>query len=267
MTSPVMAVVSTYRPPSEIADLVSALAENTRVLVIDDASPCTFDQTLRSLTQIPTVRVVRFARNAGIARSLNVGLRVASTEGVPWLLTLDQDSVVAAEYPSRAIELAHEAKRAGLAVGAVGAGNIQDASGAIRYPTFTVHAGVTAFTATHEVIQSGTLWDVAAVSVFGGFREDLGMDAVDAAACLSLRERGYGVLVGPELTLHHQLGDAQQIRLLGRDVIRTGHSTQRRQAMIRNRLKLFPAEFRQSPVHAFRTVRRAAVNQMISTVT
>ena len=267
MTPQVVAVVSTYCPPRKVADLVWRLAESTPVLVIDDASPCTFDETLRSLTKITNVRVVRFARNAGIARSLNVGLRVASTEGVPWLLTLDQDSAIAPEHPAMAIQLAGDASRSGLAVGAVGAGNIVDASGAIRYPTFSVHAGGTAFTATHEVIQSGTLWDVATVSASGGFREDLGMDAVDAAACLALRERGYRVLVGPELTLHHQLGDARQIRLLGRDVIRTGHSTQRRQAMIRNRLKLFPAEFRQSPVHAFRTVRRAVVNQMISTIT
>ena len=267
MTPRVVTVVSTYCPPKTVADLVSSIAESTPVLVVDDASPCTFDQTLHLLAQMQDVRVVRFARNAGIARSLNTGLRFAREADVPWLLTLDQDSTITPEYPAVAIQLAHEAKRAGLAVGAVGAGNIEDASGAIQYPTFTVNAGGTAFTATHEVIQSGTLWDVAAVSASSGFREDLGMDAVDAAACLALRERGYSVLVGPELTLHHQLGDARQIRLFGRDVIRTGHNSQRRQAMIRNRLRLFPAEFRQSPVHAFRTVRRAAVNQMISTIT
>jgi GT2 family glycosyltransferase len=165
-----------------------------------------------------------------------------------------------------ALNVANAALHSGLSAGAVGAGIIEDASGAIRYPTFTVSSGTAFFTATHEVIQSGTLWNVAAVSGFGGFREDLGMDAVDAAACLALRQRGFNVLVDPQLTMRHRLGEAHQIQLFGHSVIRTGHGSQRRKAMVRNRLRLFPAEFRESPVHAIRTVRRAVVNQAISTI-
>jgi hypothetical protein len=33
--------------------------------------------------------------------------------------------------------------------------------------------------------------------------------------------------------------------------------------MIRNRFRLFPGEFRQSPAHALRTVRRVLVNQVL----
>ena len=34
--------------------------------------------------------------------------------------------------------------------------------------------------------------------------------------------------------------------------------------MVRNRLRLFPAEFAQSPVHALRTLRRVAVNTALA---
>ena len=259
-------MVPTYRPPREVADLISSLAGRTPVLVVDDASPCTSDDILRSLARIPNVRVMRFARNAGIARGLNVGLRFAREADVGWLLALDQDSTIAPGYPGLALNVANAALLSGLSVGAVGAGIIEDASGAIRYPTFTVNSGTASFAATHEVIQSGTLWNVAAVSGFCGFREDLGMDAGDAAACLALRQRGFKVLVDSQLTMRHRLGEAHLIRLFGHSVIRTGHGPQRRKAIVRNRLRLFPAEFRESPVHALRTVRRAAVNQVLSTL-
>jgi len=50
------------------------------------------------LREIPGVDVIRHPRNQGIARGLNDGLDIALTLGATWLLTLDQDSLVDAEY-------------------------------------------------------------------------------------------------------------------------------------------------------------------------
>ena len=52
--------------------------------------------------------------------------------------------------------------------------------------------------------------------------------------------------------------------MLGRDVLSSGHSPERRTTMVRNRLRLFPAEFAQSPTHALRTMRRVAVNTALA---
>ena len=78
---------------------------------------------------------------------------------------------------------------------------------------------------------------MAALTAIGGFDESLGIDAVDAAACLRLRERGFIVALAPGVRLEHRVGAARQVTLLGRTVLATGHSPERRTTMVRNRIR------------------------------
>ena len=255
-----VSVVPTFRPPQATEDLIRTLARSGPVLVSDDASPCTFDHLLARIAEIPSVTLIRNARNRGIGRALNQGLQFATEQSLPWILTIDQDSRVNERYAATMADFANYLVASGVRVGALGAGHVLDASGPLIYPTRTVQISGQELTVNEEVVQSGTLWSVAAMTELGGFAENLGMDAVDAAACLALREAGSVVALNPAATFEHEIEGAQQIRLLGRDVMVTGHSAARRKAIVRNRLRLFPREFAQSPVHALRTLRRSAVN-------
>ena len=196
--------------------------------------------------------LVRHRRNAGIARGLNDGLRFASEIGAEWLLTVDQDTVLPLHHVEDLLGVARSSPR----IGVVGVETVRDASGALTYPTRDEHG----LTVTEEVFQTGSLWSVAALLRMGGFDEGLGIDAVDAAACLRLRQAGLVVAIAPGTHVEHQYGQGREVRLLGRTVVATGHSPARRETMVRNRLALAPAEFRQSPTHAVRTLRRIAVN-------
>jgi GT2 family glycosyltransferase len=95
----------------------------------------------------------------------------------------------------------------------------------------------------------------------------IGIDAVDAAACLHLREAGYLIALTDTVELYHNLGDSHQVNILGKTVMVTNHSPARRATMVRNRLRLAPAEFKQSPVHAARTLRRVTVNSLMGGLT
>ena len=255
-----MSVVPTFRPPPEVTTLIGILAESGPVVVSDDGSPCTFDATFRQLQNMSRVTVIRNARNQGIGRALNQGLEHARETGAPWLLTVDQDSLLDTNYARDLVDYARNCVAAGFAVGAIGSGAVTDASGPLRYPLRSMTRGERTLQVTEEVVQSGTLWSVAGLEEIGGFDESLGMDALDAAACLALRARGQLIAVHPGVALEHHIEGAQQVRILGRDVMVTGHSRARRTAIVRNRLRLFPHEFRLSPRHAVRTVRRSLVN-------
>jgi len=250
----VVAVVPTFRPESgELNSLVASLkTQGIKFLVTDDASPCTSDLALRAVESLG-VDVVRHRHNRGIARGLNDGLAFAVARGADWLLTVDQDSSLPPGYIAALLAAASDR------VGVIGAEIISDASGDVRYPTTQSDGHLT----TEEVFQTGSLWSVAALTAIGGFDESLGIDAVDAAACLRLRERGFIVALAPGVRLEHRVGAARQVTLLGRTVLATGHSPERRTTMVRNRLRLAPAEFRQSPKHAFRTLRRVGVNAVL----
>lgn len=256
--SDVVVVVPTYRPDETALDLITELsAENVSIIVSDDASPCTFDPLFAEIEKVSGTTVIRHERNRGIARGLNDGLTQALEVGSQWLLTVDQDSRLPVHYLSSLLEAARLRMAAGENLGAIGARVIADASGDMRYP----EKGIDGFLTTEELIQTGTLWRVEALANFGGFDETLGIDAVDAAACLALRERGWVVGLHQDLRVAHRIGNARTITIAGRHVMLTGHSSERRASMLRNRLRLFPAEVRQSPTHAIRTIRRVVVNQ------
>lgn len=258
--STVFAVIPTYRPPSNLADLVAVLAPQVaRVLVSDDASPCTFDPLFRDLLEHPNIEVIRHTANAGIARGLNDGLAAATLMGATWLMTVDQDSMVDDSFVSLMLQRSEDRIGSGERLGALGVEVVADASGEMRYPLIDASENAT----THEVIQTGTLWNVQALNQIGGFDEKLGMDAVDAAACLGLRRAGCRIGVATGTRIDHAIGESRMISVGGKQVMITGHSPQRRASMLRNRLRLFPAEFTESPRHALRTVRRVVVNQTV----
>jgi len=249
----VVCVIPTYRPqPEPVLGLIESLrAAGVDVLVSDDASPATSDAALRAIASAGAP-VVRHRHNAGIARGLNDGIAFATRAGAEWLLTVDQDSALPPH-------LVPDLLRTGAStpqVGVVGVETIVDASGDLAYPTRLVDG----LLVTEEVFQSGALWSVSGLERIGGFDERLGIDAVDAAACLRLRQAGLIVALAPGTRLAHRYGEARSVRVLGRTVVATGHSPHRRETMVRNRLALAPAEFRQSPVQAARTLRRVAVN-------
>ena len=257
----VLVVIPTYRPGEQLLKLITDVhAQGYPILISDDASPVTADSLLRNAQNTPDVHVIRHHRNEGIARGLNEGLLAAIEMGAEFLLTLDQDSEIPENYIDDLVSAftALPLDRVGVIAPAV----IADNSGDITYPTHMVDTVMT----TEEVIQSGALWKVTALEEIHGFDEKLGIDAVDAAACLRLRESGQLVALTPAVTLRHNLGDSRQVRILGRTVMVTSHSPARRATMVRNRLALAPAEFKQSPRHAFRTVRRVTVNSVLGAV-
>jgi rhamnosyltransferase len=254
----VLAVIPSFRPTENLAILVAAIVPAVSgVVVSDDASPCTYDGLLRDLAEQDGVEAIRHAANAGVARGLNEGLKAAHSSGATWLLTIDQDSMIDSSYVTALVAEAESRQSSGERLGALGARVVADASGDMTYPLIESGDHAT----TYEVIQTGTLWSVTALSEIGGFDEHLGMDAVDAAACLALRRAGYRAGVSSNLRITHAIGKSRMITVGSRRVMVTGHSPERRASMLRNRLRLFPGEFRESPRHALRTIRRVIVNQ------
>lgn len=258
-----VAVVPTFSPPEDLLSLVRVLADGgCAVLVSDDASPCTSDPILHNVASITGADVLRHQHNAGIARGLNEGLDLALRSNAQWLLTIDQDSMVTSDYVIALVQAAEIRGQAGERLGAIGAEVIEDVSGQMNYPLSTSRG----FPITEELIQTGTLWRVSALSQVGGFDESMGMDAVDAAACLALRKAGFTIGVASGLRVEHAIGRSIQVNLGGRKVMVTGHSPERRASMLRSRLRLLPGEFAQSPRHALRTIRRVMVNQALGLV-
>lgn len=268
MPDDVLCVVPAFKPPTTLIPLASALSTDAPTLVIDDASPCTSDRLFDEVREIPGIYIKRHKRNRGIGRSLNDGLSRAREINASWLFTVDQDSALPADYLEQLTSTAHKLNAASLRFGGIGAGSIKVSGSDMTYPGRRQDLAGLHVLVTHEIVQSGSLWHVDSMIGVGGFNERLGMDAVDAEACLKLRERGLLIAALPQLSFDHQIGTAQAINKgWTRTIYVTKHSPKRRSSMLRNRFALFPREFQASPIHAIRTIRRVIVNQFLGKVT
>jgi GT2 family glycosyltransferase len=265
--SNVAIVVPTFRPTFGVLDLIATVSALGPTLVTDDGSPVTSDPVLDAIQHHhPPIQVLRHRHNVGIARGLNDGLAFAIEVKSPWLLTMDQDSKITLESLQMLLSSASDLTKDSTLqrqIGVLGCGKVvlQDGKDLFNKRPHT------AFThRVPEVIQSGSLWSVQALRDIGGFDQMLGIDAVDAEACLAFRERDYWVGIDERAVLHHNLGNARSVSVLGKRVLITEHSPARRRSMFRNRIRLFPREFAVSPLHALRTVRRVIVNRSMGMV-
>lgn len=267
--SAIVAVVPAYRPATDVPSRLRALAAQVPgVVVVDDGSPCTFDAVLRACGALDGVTVVRHEQNRGIAAALNTGLNVVrscmsgeaaqrdspSTGG---LLTVDQDTDLPPGYVASLSDAWSRASQAGLRLGALAAGEVRLADTRLSYRTRPIAAGLAH---TDEVLQSGTVWSLDALADVGGFDESLVIDGVDTEMCLRLSHFGWLVAVDPAVSLDHRLGHSAAVRILGREVLATGHSPQRRYYSTRNRLRLLPQHLRSDPVAGLVALRRLSVN-------
>jgi len=253
--SDICAAVVTYFPEPESAENLLALAPQVgRVLLIDNGSPPQSLEPLEAIARKIDASLVRLNGNLGIAAALNMGLRVAASQGFGWLATFDQDSRATpqmlenmaqalASYPERdrvgLIAPLHKDRRVGVTVSDGGREQAGPGWNVIR-----------------TTMTSGNLVNIAAAQAVGGFDDSLFIDYVDHEFCLRLRRRGYRILEATRAVLNHALGN-MELRSLG--VARMGithHSALRRYYITRNRMLVWRGYWRAEPAWVLRDMRR-----------
>jgi len=218
----VIAIVPVYDPPEAAQEHVNELfSQVDDVIVVDDGSS--------EAAEFGAVRCIRFDQNRGIAAALNAGVEEATALGAQYVLTVDQDSQLPPGYVKELLECEDRALHAGLRPAAVGAsefGGMQH-RGNWRNGVMVVA----------ETIQSGTLFDCAALDAVSGFDESLVIDGVDTDLSLRLADAGWHICVAP-ISFTHQVGSGHFVRVLGRAVWSSNHPAYRRYYITRNGLLL-----------------------------
>ena len=213
----VLAVVVLYRMSPEespaFQSLMRAVVEasaNSIACVVYDNSPAA-----HLLPATPFACTYRHdAANPGLAAAYQYALEQAEVAGVPWLLLLDQDTVVTAEYLAEAVrEVGSLRERTEL--GAIVPKLVQD--GLVLSPHWPFgHGSQEGFGERFGVMEpearfynSGALLRVEAVRAAGGFPLNYPLDYLDHAMFARLQAQQRSVfLLHAELT--HQLESKSQ---------------------------------------------------------
>ncbi|WP_334170986.1 glycosyltransferase [Sinomonas sp.] len=204
------AVVSAYNPDDTLPTHVESLLRQVdNVVVVDDGSPQDVTTILAKVETLGAI-VVRLERNSGIAAALNAGIRRAREEWDPaWVMTMDQDSRLTADYVSKALASVPDA---GVRPERVGAVSPESHNGK-PLPTLPMGEQLEVL----DPMQSGTMYRAEAFDRVGGFDEMLFIDCVDSDFNARLRAAGYHIAIGRDVDLIHSLGKSRPMRVFGWD--------------------------------------------------
>lgn len=182
-------------------------------------------------------------QNLGIAEPLNQVGKLASASGAQWMLTMDQDSTLPANYVPAllaAIQRLTASGKVGIVAGIhEGLGSLSQSAWARQVRT---------------LITSGSLVNLTAYDDIGGCDEGFFIDCVDHELALKMRDRGWQLWSFKDVNFFHTIGAPKQVRvpLIGVTLCCSNHSALRKYYATRNRLKLYSRYFLFDPIFCLR---------------
>lgn len=233
----ICAVIVTYFPDPQIADRLKRItAQVAQTVIVDNGSSTLCVERIRESTKNSAIHLILNESNDGIASALNAGVRWAAARGFHWVLTLDQDTLVAPDMVDTFETVVRSYPRPEhLAV--IGS-NYQDK---VNGKLFFEPAGKTdSFPSnkTTSVLTSGSLVSVDAFNAVGGFRDDFFIDCVDHEFCLHVRAQGFDVVVTSKPVMQHEIGHLTEHWFCGKKVRASNHSPLREYYRTRNSVTL-----------------------------
>ncbi len=232
------AVITAFRPGTELAEAARAAASQCAHVIVVDNTPAGESGADAVLEGVPGVTLLRDGANRGLAAALNRG--VAEASGADALLLLDQDSTVPDGLVSRLWASLEQDERIAIAAPAPWDPDAQ------RFldPRTRARAEVADL---DVVITSGMLLRRSAADELGAFREDFFVDGVDQDYCLRARRAGWRIVQDRRVLLPHSLGETQWHGIGPLRVRASHHPTWRLYWMARNGVVLIRENLRHRP--------------------
>ena len=255
----VCAIIVSYNPPAALYRNVLSLAGQVRsVLIIDNNSSPEFRGVLYRVQDLPYTEVVWSEANAGVGAALNRGVRRALELGLPWVLTLDQDSHAGEGFVASLLQ-AYTEHPDRETIGLVAPRYREETSGFF-------HDELPEDAAENAIIESsmmsGNLVRTEVAAQVGFYDEELFIDYVDHEFCLRLGRHGFRVLESRGSILEHNLGRMSRKTLAGVTLATTNHGPLRRYYNARNRILVYRTYGRWVPGWMARDIRGFAVDMV-----
>lgn len=200
------AVVTAYRPPSDLMTRLTRLLGVCRSIVIVDNTPggATFGP-------LPVgIVLLQDGRNKGLGHALNLGIEAARRCEATTVLLLDQDSTIDASLVRGLLQSLDNATLRNGDRTCVSPKHVDDS---LHLAADARPSPATELTTVSCLPTSGMTFSLAAYSPTDGFAEDLFLDYVDFEWCWRLAERGWLFFRDENIVMRHRLGTERKLFL------------------------------------------------------
>lgn len=239
------AVIVTYHPDKGFPDrLERVLQQFPSAIVVDNGSRAA--ELPGSRGDLPNVHLVLNRANLGIAAALNQGVSLAMRQGFQWVVTLDQDTVVAADMLATLLDVYQKSGGGKVIIGS----NYRDAHRRRNYVECA--DSVAGYQERKTLITSGTLVSLSVFETIGFFLEDYFIDSVDHEFCLRARAHGYRILISCQPVMEHSIGASVENPSRLRQLMAFNHSPTRKYFIARNTIATVKSYFLREPMWCVR---------------
>jgi rhamnosyltransferase len=233
----ICAVIVTYHPDDLVSERIRrVVAQVPQTVIVDNGSPTSSVEQLKAIASSSAVHLIFNSQNEGLASALNAGVRWAASQGFDWVLTLDQDTLVAPDMVDTLFAVAGSYQPS-QEVAVVGSNYRDKVNGSLFREPVVDKRGFSG-RKIQSVVTSGSLISVSIFNRIGGFREQFFIDCIDHDYCLRARANGFQVILTSKVVMEHGIGHLTEHRLLGRTVHTSNHSAARRYFTFRNMMIL-----------------------------
>jgi glycosyltransferase involved in cell wall biosynthesis len=214
--SQIVAVVVLYKRLPEQSQTIESLAKvfAAKPQLLDSIRVILFDNSPASLEHVNLSFPASYhhaGRNVGTSGAYNYALEFAEAEAIPWLLLLDQDTTISAEFLPRMLEYSHllqEQAQVGSVVpfvyshGSLVSPRTLGSFNRIRQipPTFSGICRDKAY-----AVNSATLMRVSALREIGGYSDEFWLDLSDVYVFQTMYRKSRYLYIAGDLTLQHSI--------------------------------------------------------------
>lgn len=226
----ILAGIVLYNPDLvRLQENITAIYNQVDKVYLFDNGSDNICETKELLNDFPRVLLIESLENIGIAAALNRLVSTAKKDGINWLLTLDQDSIVPVNIISEYKKYVN-VERLGMICCKILDRNFGEKKQEKEHATGVEEVEL--------CITSASAINVYAWEEVGGYCEDMFIDGVDFDICLSLKEYGYKVLRINDVELLHEVGHGRKVSLFWKEELIFNHNPLRCYYMIRNNVLL-----------------------------
>lgn len=245
-------VIVAYNPDeSEFHNVVKAVSNQLDFVVIVNNSIKPLMTNFHEFISINNqfkIEVIENAENYGVAKALNIGLKVLVKRGCSNFLMLDQDSLIPEGMVSTLVKSLDELNKDKFRVAAIGPAysncRLNKCAPFIQFGKLGIKKipidEKNQLIETHFLITSGTLLTLDALNNVGLMEEDLFIDYVDTEWCLRALANNYKIYGNGGVQMEHSLGDSPLV-IFG--IKFPMHSPLRHYYLVRNAIHLIKKSY------------------------